>query len=85
MVNLADDFIKKVWFELNANFCPVFGAKIQKIGKTVFTEENIKLLEDILKNVKENEKDPNKLETIKYICWGIQRLTGVIPNDNKTK
>ena len=33
----------------------------------------------------EKETDPDKLETIKYIWWGIRRLTGVFSNVNKTK
>ena len=81
---MKDDF-KKGWFELTANFCPVLGEKIQRLGRSVFTKENMETLEDILKNVKEHETDPDKLETIKYIWWGIRRLTGVIPNVNKTK
>lgn len=72
-----EDF-KKGWFELTAKFCPVFGEKIQQLGRSVFTIENMEIVEDILKNVKEHETDPAKLETIKYIWWGIHRLTGVI-------
>lgn len=72
-----EDF-KKGWFELASKYCPVFGQKVQCLGRSVFTVDNMKLLEDILQNVKEHEKDPAKLETIKYIWWGIRRLTGVI-------
>ena len=81
---MKDDF-KKGWFELTANFCPVLGAKIQKLGKTVFTAENMELLEDILKQAKDAELNPETADTIKYIWWGIRRLTGVFPNVNKTK
>lgn len=80
-----DNDFKKGWFELTANFCPRFGQKVQRLGRSVFTIENMEIIEDILKNVKEHETDPDKLETIKYIWWGIRRLTGVIPNVNKTK
>ena len=80
-----DNDFKKGWFELTANFCPVLGEKIQRLGRSVFTKENMQMLEDILKNVKEHETDPAKLETIKYIWWGIRRLTGDFPNVNKTK
>lgn len=73
------------WFELTANFCPKIGEKVQCLGRSVFNKENMEILEDILKNVKEHEKDPDKLETIKYIWLGIRRLTGVFPNANKTK
>lgn len=74
---MKDEF-KKGWFELTANFCPKFGEKIQRLGRSVFTIENMEIVEDILKNFKEHETDPAKLETIKYIWWGIRRLTGVI-------
>lgn len=74
---MKDEF-KKGWFELTANFCPRFGEKIQRLGRSVFTIENMEIVEDILNNVKEHETDPDKLETIKYIWWGIRRLTGVI-------
>lgn len=81
---MKDEF-KKGWFELTANFCPVLGAKIQRLGRSVFTKENMEIVEDILKNVKEHETDPDKLETIKYIWWGIRRLTEGFPDVNKTK
>ena len=74
---MKDEF-KKGWFELSAKFCPVLGAKIEQLGRSIFTVENMELLEDILQNVKEHEKDPSKLKTIEYIWWGIRRLTGVI-------
>ena len=79
---MSDPF-KKGWFELTANFCPRFGEKIQRLGRSVFTKENMEIVEDILKDVKEHEKDPAKLETIKYIWWGIRRLTGVFPHETK--
>lgn len=79
------DTFKKGWFELTANFCPVLGAKIQKLGKTVFTAENMELLEDILKQAKDAELNPETADTIKYIWWGIRRLSGSIKYANKTK
>lgn len=79
------DTFKKGWFELTANFCPEIGKKVQRLGRSVFTKENMEMVEDILKNVKEYETDPDKLETIKYIWWGVRRLTGVFKNVNKTK
>lgn len=81
---MKDEF-KKGWFELTSNFCPKFGAKVQRLGRSVFTVENMRIVEDILKDVERHEKDPAKLETIKYIWWGIRRLTGVFPDVNKTK
>lgn len=81
---MKDDF-KKGWFELTSKFCPKFGAKVQRLGRSVFTVENMRIVEDILKDVERHEKDPAKLETIKYIWWGIRRLTGVFPDVNKTK
>lgn len=80
---MKDDFTKKGWFELTANFCPMIGEKVQRLGRSVFTRENMEIVEDILRNVKEHEKDPNKLETIEYIWCGIRRLTGVFPNGYK--
>lgn len=80
-----DNDFKKGWFELTGNFCPKFGAKIEKLGRTVFSVENMRTVEKILDNVSKYEKDPAQLETIKYILWGIKRLTGVFPNGNKTK
>lgn len=76
--NNGFDEFKKGWFELTANFCPKFGQKVQRLGRSVFTIENMDIIEDILKNVKEHETDPDKLETIKYIWWGIRRLTGCL-------
>ena len=73
-----NDEFKKGWFELTANFCPKIGEKFQCLGRSVFTKENMEIVEDILKNVKEHEKDPDKLETIKGIWWGIRRLPGVM-------
>lgn len=78
-----DNDFKKGWFELTAKFCPKIGEKIQLLGRSVFTRKNMEIVEDILKNVKEHETDPDKLETIKYIWWGIRRLTGDFPNESK--
>ena len=79
---MKDEF-KKGWFELTANFCPKFGEKVQRLGRSVFTKENMQIIEDILKDVERHEKDPAKLETIKYIWYGIRRLTGVFPHETK--
>ncbi len=73
-----DNDFKKGWFELTANFCPKIGEKVQRLGRSVFTKENMEIVEEILNDVQKHEKDPAKLETIKYIWWGIRRLTGVI-------
>ena len=78
-----NELIKKGWFELTSNFCPRFGAKVERLGRTVFTVENMRVIEDILKDVKDHEKDTDRLETIKYIWWGIRRLTGDFPNGSK--
>ena len=74
---MKDEF-KKGWIELTANFCPRIGEKVQRLGRSIFTIENMEIVEDILKDVEKHEKDPAKLETIKYIWWGIRRLTGVL-------
>lgn len=79
---MKDEF-KKGWFELTAKFSPKIGAKIQLLGRSVFSRENMKIVEDILKNVKEHETNPDKAETIEYIWWGIRRLTGDFPNGSK--
>ena len=81
---MKDEF-KKGWFELTAKFCPKIGEKVQRLGRSVFTKENMDVVEDILNDVQKYEKDPAKLETIKYIWWGIRRLTGGFPDVNKTK
>ena len=73
-----DNDFKKGWFELTANFFPVLGAKIQNLGRTVFTKENMELLEDILKQAQVAELNPETADTIKYIWWGIRRLTWVM-------
>lgn len=78
-----DNDFRKGWFELTAKFCPKIGEKVQHLGRSVFTRKNMEIVEDILKNVKEHEKDPDKLETIKYIWWGIRRLTGDYTNESK--
>ena len=79
---MKDEF-KNGWFELTSNFCPKLGEKVQRLGRSVFNVEKMRIVEDIIKNVKEHETDPDKLETIKYIWWGIRRLTGVFPNGFK--
>lgn len=81
---MKDEF-KNGWFELTGNFCPKLGEKIQKLGRTVFSVENMRTVEKILDNVSKYEKDPAQLETIKYIWWGIRRLTAGFPDVNKTK
>lgn len=80
--HMKDEF-RKGWFELTSNFCPVFGAKVKKLGRSIFTVDNMRLIEDVLKDMQQYEKDPERLETIKYIWWGIRRLTGAFPNGSK--
>ena len=82
---MTDEFIKKGWFELTANILPAVGANIQKLGKTVFTTENMELLEDILKQAKDAELNPETADTIKYIWLSIRRLTESVTDANKTK
>lgn len=77
------DESKKGWFELTANFCPKFGEKIQRLGRSIFTTENMILLEDILKQAEHAELNPETAETIKYIWWGVRRLTEVFPDGSK--
>lgn len=73
-----DNDFKNGWFELTANFCPMIGQKVQRLGRSVFTKGNMILLEDILKQAKKAELNPETADTIEYIWWAIRRLTGVI-------
>lgn len=74
---MCDEF-KKGWFELTANFCPMIGKKVQLLGRSVFTKENMILLEDILKKSEDAELNPETADTIEYIWWAVRRLSGVI-------
>lgn len=81
---MEDKFLElKEWFELTANFCPRIGQKIQCLGRSVFTRENMILLEDILKKAEHAELNPETADTIKYIWWGVRRLTGVFNGSKK--
>ena len=75
---MKNEWFENGWFELTANFCLKIGEKVQRLGRSVFTKDNMILLEDILKKAKDAELNPETADTIEYIWWAIRRLTGVI-------